>query len=284
MLRFIQTLAFFLFTLAYLSAQATTGRVVDEDGRAIPYATILVAHNGTGTLTDNAGLFQLEGAQLADTTTLTISSIGYETQRVSLEALSIKAGGAVVVLPSANYVLQTAEVAADRIKMKRKKIGMPGIMNGTYIYGTENKIRRHEIGTVLRPDQAAKLDEVIIKVRGMDADSVLLDVNLYRMQFGMVGEPLLKERVFLQLSQAEVGKDISIDLADQGIEVEEEFLVTLRILDVVGAFTEFRIAGKTGEAIGRSRATGGRWVADYMAPNIRVRVRYPKGGGDVEGL
>jgi hypothetical protein len=33
----------------------------------------------------------------------------------------------------------------------------------------------------------------------MEADSVLMDANIYDVQFGIVGKPLLKKQVFLNL-------------------------------------------------------------------------------------
>lgn len=276
MLKLISLFTFSVLLSTQLSAQSINGIVKDDQGEPIAYATIYAPGAKTGTLTDDKGLFELSLDKIADTSKIQFSCIGFETQFLTFNELTNLPSPATIQLSPSNYLLETAEVSAERIKMKRSQLGMSGLMNGTYIYSDASRSGNREIGTLLTPDKRARLEEVIIKLRSMDADSVLMDINIYRVNFGRVGEPLLKERLFLNLSQDDVRKDISVDLSDQEIYVEEQFLVTFRILKVVGPLTNIKVSGKTGNGKGFGRVSGGQWQDTYLTPNIRAKVGYPK--------
>ena len=273
------TALFFLFVFifsAVISAQSVTGRLSDEKGDPIAYATVFAPGAETGALTDESGAFEIDLKTMADSCRVQFSCIGYETRLLTAGEVRTLPDPATLELSSANYVLETANIAAERIRMKRKKLGMNGIMNGTFIYNPGEKPRPLEFGTMLSPDGRARLDEVLIKVRSMKADSVLVDINIYDVRFGMVGEPLLKGRVFLRLSREDIREEISIDLSGRGLYVERSFLVTFRVLKVVGAFDELRVSAKTGDGNGFRRGAAGRWRETYLTPNIRARVAYAK--------
>ncbi|NJC26994.1 carboxypeptidase-like regulatory domain-containing protein [Neolewinella antarctica] len=273
------TLLLFLFSLLCGTtsfAQRIAGKITDENDETIAYATVYAPAAATGVLTDEEGNFTIDLKQIPDSSKLQFSCIGYETR--VLTAGDVRDGGVsrTIQLTATNYVLSTAEVAAARIEYKRKRLGMPGIMNGTYLYRPSAERRVYEIGTILTPDKSARLEEVIIRVRSMKADSVLLDINIYDVNLGLVGAPLLRERIFLRLGSEDVRKDINVDLSAQRIQVDRAFLVTFRVLDVVGLFDGINLAAKTGYGRGFARASDGRWKDTYMTPNIRARVGYAK--------
>lgn len=269
-------LAISLFSFSLIYGQTLQGIVEDDNGSPIAYATIYAPAAEVGVLTDEKGSFSLDLKEIPDTSQVQFSCIGYTSKTLRAEELRQKKAGIRVELPAIKYLLETAEISAERIKFKRKKLGMSGIMNGTYGYVTTDKRQIFEMGTLLTPDGPARLNEIIIKVRDMEADSVLMDVNIYDVQFGIVGKPILKKRVFLELSQEDVRRDISIDISAQRITVERDFLVTFRVLDVVGPFGKVKLSAKTGTGRGFTRTSDGRWRGNYMTPNIRAVVGYEK--------
>jgi len=68
---------------------SVTGKVVDNEGKPIPGATILVSGENTGFITDNEGHFIIPSVR--NDAILTISSVGFETRKVSITGKSIYA-------------------------------------------------------------------------------------------------------------------------------------------------------------------------------------------------
>lgn len=273
---FALVLAISLLSFSSIFGQTLQGVVEDDNGSPVAYATIYAPAAEIGVLTDEKGNFSLDLKEIPDTSQVQFSCIGYTSKTLKAGDLRQMKPGIKVELPVVEYLLKTAEVSAEQIKFKRKKLGMSGIMNGTYGFVTTDKRQIFEMGTLLTPDGPARLNEIVIKVRDMEADSVLMDVNIYDVQFGIVGEPILKKRVFLELSQEDVRRDISIDVSAQRITVERDFLVTFRVLDVVGPFGKIKLSAKTGTGRGFTRTSDGRWQGNYMTPNIRAVVGYKK--------
>ncbi len=73
------TLAFAILTLSlqvFAQTAAVTGTVLDEQGKPIAGATVLVKGTSLGTTTDESGRFSI---RVAATGTLVISNIGYNS-------------------------------------------------------------------------------------------------------------------------------------------------------------------------------------------------------------
>ncbi len=66
-------------TISYI-----TGRVISEEGDPIPGATILIKGSQKGTATDNNGNFRINYQGLTSIDSITVSSVSYEHQRISL--------------------------------------------------------------------------------------------------------------------------------------------------------------------------------------------------------
>jgi len=67
------------------------GRLVDEYGRSVPFASILYKEHA-GLFADSGGCFSIPAANLTGVSTLTITAIGYETLKVNLKTLNLAAG------------------------------------------------------------------------------------------------------------------------------------------------------------------------------------------------
>lgn len=258
-----------------LSAQKTSASVVQADKAPIAYSTVYLPVTKTGTITDGEGKFSLDLTQVADSSRIEISCIGYETATLTageLKNLPLP----IITLATATYVLETAEVSAQLLKTRQKKLGLRGMLNATYGFSTTYS-KRLEQGAIMRPEGICRLDEISLNVRELDADSILLDLNIYDFRFSQVGEPLLHERIFLSLGKDQVGKDIAISVVDQDIRTSHPFLVTVRVLKVSGSgLGDFKFAAKTGRGWGRHRVPGGHWVDSYITPALSTLVSYPK--------
>ncbi len=78
------TLLLFYFASTCVLAQTIDGKIKDETGEPVAYATITVPSGEGGAVADFEGLFSIEVAR--DTATLLISAVGFERQRILARA------------------------------------------------------------------------------------------------------------------------------------------------------------------------------------------------------
>ena len=110
----------FLFILAVVTTFA--GRVVDQKGEAIPYATVYpeIAPEW-GTATNNDGYFSFE-ANLTPDMRVIFSWIGYEKMTVNVERLAVSGDSVrTFVLKEQPIALQETVVAAKKSKQRNKR-------------------------------------------------------------------------------------------------------------------------------------------------------------------
>jgi hypothetical protein len=121
-----------LFILALVSTFA--GRVVDQNGQPIPYATVYpeIAPEW-GTATNNDGYFSFE-ANLTPDMRIIASYIGYEKKIVKSGELTAEGGELpVIVLKEQPIALEETVVAAKASKQKNKKKQMAALLHAVYV-------------------------------------------------------------------------------------------------------------------------------------------------------
>lgn len=125
---------FYLFVALCLplhaTAQTYTGRVVDEQGKPVSYATVYLMQNpAVGTATNLNGVFTLEtGAH--PSSQLIISFLGYEKQERTLAEFLTDT--TLVVLSEQPIALEETVVAAKASKQKNKKKAMAQLLYKVY--------------------------------------------------------------------------------------------------------------------------------------------------------
>ncbi|PWG78240.1 TonB-dependent receptor [Pararcticibacter amylolyticus] len=110
-----------------------TGKVVDENGLALPGASVRVAGKNTGTVTDVQGQFKIN-AEPQDT--LLISFIGYETQRVRVgntRSFTVR------LAPSSSKSLQEVVVVGYGTQKKATLTGAVASITSSEILTTRNE-------------------------------------------------------------------------------------------------------------------------------------------------
>ena len=103
-------------TLAFAQSKTVSGRITDEKGDPIPFATVVIKGTKTAIVADANGNFNLN---LKNGSTLVISATGFTAKEVSAEgqkSVSIQLAGS-------SRLIEEVIVTAGGIKTKRKEIG-----------------------------------------------------------------------------------------------------------------------------------------------------------------
>lgn len=116
-------------SLTAMSEIRIKGRVTDENGTPIPYATISIPTRDRGTLTDSAGVFNAGFGSVLPTDTIRFSSIGYEPRATTAKDINSADGTYTIILKSKPYQLH--EVSVIPPKTKKKTFGRTS-MGGSF--------------------------------------------------------------------------------------------------------------------------------------------------------
>lgn len=109
------------------------GRVVDQNGQPVAYATVypeIAPELGTATNTD--GSFMFESASLPRGCRIIVSFIGYEKAIVSAESLSENATQVTITLREQPIALEETVVAAKKSKQKNKRKELSALLYAVY--------------------------------------------------------------------------------------------------------------------------------------------------------
>lgn len=267
-----------LFLLPCSGKAQTLGlSLTDESGTPIAYTTVFLPALQRGLITNDRGTFALTFTEATDTTSILFSAVGYETLRTDYQQATQRAAAdKPIILTKKVYTLSQIEVSEQRLELKQKRLGLPGVLNATFQQSTRSTPMVFEAGPIIRPEKRCRLDAVELKVKQMDADTVLMDVNVYALNGRKVGEQLLRERLFVSVAREEVGRKVTVDLTSQNLWIDGDFLLTFRLLDVVGDEGVFAFKAKTGSRHGFVRRDNGEWERFYLIPALFARVSYEK--------
>ena len=127
----------FIVLLCALGVHAAvyTGKVVDEKGQPISYATVYPeAAPELGTATNNDGIFRFE-ANLPASSPVVVSFIGFEKVEVTSDRLRVKGDASlqVIVLKEQPIALQETVVAAKSSKQRNKRKQMAILLHAVYV-------------------------------------------------------------------------------------------------------------------------------------------------------
>lgn len=134
----VQSLIFFLLWAVSVSATHYAGRVVDESGQPISYATVYPEKKPeVGTASNNDGYFMFE-ADLDPEDRIVISFIGYEKQTIAAKTLfvlplSSKYDNQVIVLKEQPIALQETVVTAKAGKQRNKRKQIANLLHLVYV-------------------------------------------------------------------------------------------------------------------------------------------------------
>lgn len=130
-----ESLVIVLLCALGVHAAVYTGKVVDEKGQPISYATVYPEVTPElGTATNNDGIFRFE-ANLPASSPVVVSFIGFEKVEVTGDRLRVKGDAAlqVIVLKEQPIALQETVVAAKSSKQRNKRKQMATLLHAVYV-------------------------------------------------------------------------------------------------------------------------------------------------------
>jgi TonB-linked SusC/RagA family outer membrane protein len=95
--------------------KTVTGKVIDESGNAIPFATVREKGTGIGVSADGSGDFKIT---IQNNGTLEVSATGFVTQEITPSGNTIN-----ITLPGAKNTMQEVIVVAGGVRQKTREIG-----------------------------------------------------------------------------------------------------------------------------------------------------------------
>ena len=253
-----------------ISAQERSCRLIDQAGQPIPYASVHYPALRRGVLTGEDGWFvlNLEGGGATDE--IKLSCLNYQPEIRTVSTLRTQTGpGCQIIMKDAEYDLERVEIVAKQIDLRKTKIGVTdGVDNAWFDFRQTGK--PIETGTIMKVKKPGRIDNVNIRIKEIEADSFLIEVNLYdyaKRKEGP-GRMLLKERAIFTLYQTDVEKTLIVDLAEQDIWVEDDFLVTFRMLKSGKSTGYVKMAARTKSKQGLTSRGDGQWSDTYLYPAI----------------
>jgi hypothetical protein len=188
----------------------------------IPYVNIGILSSISGTVSDAAGKFEIQAKTTSDS--IVLSSVGYETRRVSLNSISERMP---VFLDPIDYEIEAIEISNYSFD-ETVILGVRNEEGRGASFGFGSPQLGTEIGAPIKITKETFIKSVNFALNHAKGDSLLFRINIYAFNDGQVGEKVLKENIYLIDKQRK--GDYSIDLSEYGIILKEDVLLSLEWL------------------------------------------------------
>ncbi len=107
-----------------------TGKIIDENGKPIPYANIGILDKNVGTLSDPDGSFEITLPTSMTNDSLIFSSIGFETLKLPVNKLPTKSTPITIRINSTATLLSEITVSDKKLNRKVARLGWMGGKDG----------------------------------------------------------------------------------------------------------------------------------------------------------
>lgn len=264
--------------IRYGSRVTLKGQVLDaKTQRPIPFANIGFVGKGIGTVSDEYGNYALEfpPAKLESIDHLQFSVVGYKPQAFSKNEILL------TIQKPLNIYLKPEQYQLDELVLGESKRRTGNIGDLDYderIVGYWKDIEGlgGEILTKIKVRRKnTKLHNLKFKVLENGSDSLLVRVNVYDVDRGLVGRSLLQESIQYTLD-AKTGL-ISIPLEKYNVVVNENIIVGIELLKVYGRQIGFSLAGSRTKGISfvRYRSQDTYKIEDDVSMAFELEVSTP---------
>lgn len=208
------------------SGQVLQGQVLNaRTGQPVPFATLGVPRRGLGTVADEEGHYVLRlPAGLADT--LVVTCVGFGREVVLPETLA--AGQRVFRLVPQEQELKGVTIEHRRMRPavlgRKAEKGDVHWLAGSSGKQTVDDEWGWELGTVFTPKRPAVLEEFHVFLRDNHYEHLRFRLNLYTLEKGRPGRPLLQQDVQFTCRPQQKGW-LSVDLRSYNLALEAQPVV-----------------------------------------------------------
>lgn len=250
------------------------GQVIDADTEEpLPYVNIGLVNQNIGTVTDEAGYFELEvpGNGFADAT-LRFSMIGFEPQDFTLQEYRDQK---ILTIPLKEKATALEEVVltTKRNKYQTKILGNKTTSQLIYAAFTTNKLG-NEMGFLVRGRKNPMiLKKFNVSLVENDYGPIRFRLNFYDLKDGLPNETLLNENIIVETDiQSGI---VSKDLTPYEIVIDQDFFVAIEWIEDLGPGKLFFSGGFFGSPLIAREVSQGTWSKVGSASvGMNVEVRY----------
>lgn len=263
-----------------------SGTILDaKNKQSLPYVNIGILNKGTGTVTDERGIFSLllEGKNVAPTDTLQISSIGYKVITLTVDEIDFSSTVDDIIYMEP-FVEQLNEVVVTNkgFVPVMESVGYRNQGEDNYGYWKDSIALGGELATkIVVNKQRRKLNMFEFEIVKNSTDSLLIRVNFYD-KHGRLDLPhsnLNKSKTSILHTLYKDDMVVKIDVSPYNIYVEDDFYSSLELVELYNNEDLELVLAATGSMEGsyRKYASQGKWeeiselnMAFYVETTVMV--------------
>lgn len=249
------------------------GKVMEEDADPVPYASVKLLNQSSGSITDTAGNFSLAVYSSKQNDTLLITSVGYESLKIPVSS----------ALKNHNFILKSSTQKMEGVIVKsfgKEDIaGAKTEIVGYYRSWNTGKTGG-EIGRTLNvPHKEYQVSKVRFKIYSA-CDTAIIRLHIRAMKNGLPGEEILREEVEQTILKASVAdKAYEFDLNKYNVILKQQnIFVSFEVLggskkDNTSCSLSF-VGSEPGTYIYKSRLTDDWSFTEDYAIFMKVFFKY----------
>ena len=264
-----------LFLSLPIGAQTLViGQVIDSATKEpLPYVNIGLLNKNIGTVSDEAGYFELEvNTEQNSRDTLRFSMIGFKTKSYTLNDF-INQNEIEVYLTEKSTALDEVILSSKRKNYQTKILGNKTTSKALYAAFTSNKLG-NEMGFIVRARKHPMvLKKFNISLFENDYGPIKFRLNIYDVLDGLPNKTLLKDNIFIETEDS--SGIVSLDLTPYGIIIDQDFFIAIEWIEDLGPGKLYFSGGFFGAPLFAREVSQGTWEKIGTASvGMNVEVRY----------
>jgi len=222
----------------------------------LAYVNIGIVNKNTGTVSDVQGKFQLQLDNKNDAETMKLSMIGYESLRFKvIDFKKIVTENSIIYLEKS-----VSELKEIVIKNKNLQTGILGnvLEKKTVSAGFVNNVLGNEIGIIVKlKNKPTFIESFRAIVDYNNYKELKFRLNFYDLKKGLPNNTILQDNIIVT-SSIKKG-ELVIDLNDYNIMVNEDFFVSIELIEGLGEGGLHFLADYSGSPIITRATSQGKW-------------------------
>jgi len=264
-----------------------TGTVKDDKNNRLPYVSVGIVDEETGTVTNNEGEFILLIKPENIQGILRFSFIGHETVELKVADVISRFSEQktlAIILKAKPQEIKEVNVDAKRwiTSVKGGKVGPDAKFHQAFMRtpGTLEEHLGREVALLINNrKKQAFLKKLDFCINSNYYSSVKFRVNIYSVDNGRPHENILKENIYLEIPDRKTGW-VEVDLEPYNIYLQDDFVVSLEWVDCEPKPRNVRYltlsGGIGGHTVFQKKASQAKWEKFPGAIGMNVTLQHEK--------